>query len=224
MNQILRAVPVDNQQRLRRKMERVQLTSGKVLYEQGDIIGEVYFPQTAIISVVLVTSEGDSVEVASVGKEGILGICRFYGEERAIARAVVLVPGEAWRMQAPVFEAEFLADQILSSEVRRYAHAYLFQVTRSSACNRLHSVEQRCARWLLTLSDRCETGAFPVTQEFVAEILGVRRQTAAIVLTVLEEKGLIHNQRKQIRIRDRRGLEQVACECYGIVSTHLHLA
>ncbi|WP_447985727.1 Crp/Fnr family transcriptional regulator [Nitrospira sp. Nam74] len=201
--------------------EKVKLNRGQMLYEQGDVIARVYFPFSAVISLLVVTGQGEMVEVATVGNEGVLGVGRLIGEEKAMARAVVLAPGSAWRASAEGFERELMQRPAFLSRVRKYAQAFLILIARSSGCNRLHSVEERCARWFLMTRDRTATDDLIITQEALADLLGVRRQTAAIVLASLEQKGFIELRRKRIRIRNHLGLESAACECYGIVRQEL---
>lgn len=201
--------------------EKVTLQRGETLYEQGDVLARVYFPYSAVISLMVVTGQGEMVEVATVGNEGVLGVGRLIGEEKAIARAVVLAPGSAWRVPGDAFDRELMQRPSFHSRVRKYAQAFLALMARSSGCNRLHSVEERCARWFLMTRDRTATDDLIITQEVLADLLGVRRQTAAIVLATLEQRGFIESRRKKIRIRNPLGLESIACECYGIVKEEL---
>ena len=220
-NRLLDALPAEEKTRVDPNGAVVDLLSGEVLYEQGTSINDVFFPCTAVASLQTIMQDGKTVGVATVGNEGMLGVPRFLGAKNATARGIVLVPGEAVRMGGDVFEELLKSNATLHRLVRRYAHAQLTEITRSAGCNRLHSVEQRCSRWLLTAHDRADTDEFPLTQENLADMLGIRRQTAAITLGTLEDTQLVQSSRGKIRILNRQGLEALSCECYHVIKDEL---
>jgi CRP-like cAMP-binding protein len=197
-------------------MELVYLTKRQVIYEQGEPIMHVYFPCSAVISLIMVMENGAGVEVATIGNDGFLGMPRYFGMESAFARGIVQVPGESRRMRSDLFEREIACNENLSEQLRHYANAQLAQLARTAGCNRLHAAEQRCARWLLTAHDRSDKNEFSLTQEMVADMLGVTRTRAGLVLQNLEQQGMVRATRGKITILDRTRLQSASCECYRI--------
>jgi CRP-like cAMP-binding protein len=197
-------------------MELVYLTKQQVIYEQGGPIMHVYFPCSAVISLIMVMENGAGVEVATIGNDGFLGMPRYFGVESAFARGIVQVPGESRRMRSDLFEREIACNENLSQQLRHYANVQLAQLARTAGCNRLHAAEQRCARWLLTAHDRTDKKEFPLTQEMVADMLGVTRTSAGLVLQSLEQQGMVRATRGKITILGRTRLESASCECYRI--------
>lgn len=216
-NRLIGSLPHDIQNSLLAKMELVHLHKQQVIYEQGEPIEFVYFPCTAVISLLTVMENGECVEVAMIGNDGFLGLPRYFGMELAFARGIVQIPGESRRMQSGLFEEEIERNEYLTEQIRRYANAMLSQVARSAGCNRLHSAEQRCARWLTMAHDRAHTDEFPLTQETVAETLGVTRPSAGLVVQSLERQAVIKATRGKITILDRDKLQSIACECYRAI-------
>lgn len=197
-------------------MDLVYLTKRQVIYEQGEPITHVYFPCSAVISLIMVMENGTGVEVATIGNDGFLGMPRYFGVKYAFARGIVQIPGESRRMRSDVFDREIASNENLREQLRRYANAQLAQLARTAGCNRLHAAEQRCARWLLTVHDRTDKREFPLTQEMIADMLGVTRTSAGLVLHSLEQQGMVRATRGKISILDRRRLQSAACECYRI--------
>ena len=189
----------------------------EVLHEADEVASFVFFPTKGVVSMLTVLASGGAVELATIGNEGMADISAFFGLRTSPARLLVQVPGEAFRMTRDAFD-EHLAR---SAELRRVLGAYsismFIEVSQTAACNRLHPVEQRCARWLLMTHDRVDGDTFPITQEFLSEMLGVRRATVSVAEAKLQEAGLIRYSRGAMEILDRPGLEAQACECYSII-------
>jgi CRP-like cAMP-binding protein len=213
-NRILSGLPEADIDRLAAKLEPIALCSGDILFDPGDPLQFVYFPLTGAVTILSVMEDGESVEVATVGNEGMVGLRAFFGMETALGRAVGQCAGDILRLSVPSFREELRRSEYFYLMVNRYSNALLSQMFHSAGCNRLHSSEQRCARWLLDARDRCRSDEFKITQEFLAAVLGVRRQSVGLMEENLQQAGLISYSRGKVRILDRRGLEAVACECY----------
>jgi CRP-like cAMP-binding protein len=217
-NRILAALPEPDRARLAASLERVALGPKQVLFDVDKPIEHVYFPEDGVVSVLSVATDGSAVETGTVGYEGIVGLPVFFGADRAPAQAVCQVPGEALRIDSATFRRELeRGGGELRSLLGRYAQALFTQLAQSSACNRLHSMRERCARWLLQAHDRVGADEFPLTQQFLSQMLGVRRATVSEVASALQREGLITYEYGRITVRDRRGLEAAACECYAVV-------
>jgi CRP-like cAMP-binding protein len=216
-NRILASLPSADQERIGSKLEWITLGAEEVLYEQEEIMKFVYFPTSAVVSMLSVMEDGASVEGATIGNEGIVGVSIFLGMERAIAKVMNQIPGKALRMKATEFQKEVRSNKMLNALVGRYTNALLAQIFRSAGCNRLHSVEERCARWLLMTYDRALSEEIPYTQELLAEMLGVRRPSVSVVAGAFQKAGLIRYSRGKIWILNLKGLKSAACECYGII-------
>ncbi|MBD2101095.1 Crp/Fnr family transcriptional regulator [Leptolyngbya sp. FACHB-261] len=216
-NRILAGLPRSEYERLLPYLEPVSLELKWVFYESNQPIDYVYFIQRGVGSLLTPMANGSAVEAATVGNEGIVGLPVFLGAARTPDRAVMQVPGEGLRLNAEVFRAELNRNGALYSLLQRYTHALMVQMAHSAACNRLHSIEQRCSRWLLMTHDRVRSDQFQLTQEFLAQMLGVRRAGVSEVASVLQRSGLIRYTRGQITVLDRPGLEAVSCECYQVV-------
>ncbi len=216
-NGILSALPRQDLGALLPRLERCQLEHRAGLIEANEPVRHVLFPLSGVISLVIATVSGATVEVAMVGREGFLGLPVLFGSESTPISAVIQVPGEALRMTAPAFRAEVEAYGPLVRQLHRYAQALLFQIAQSTACTRHHSVGQRCARWLLTAHDRVGDDAFALTQEALAQMLGVRRASVSSAAARLQRQGLIRYRRGMVTIVDRAVLKQTSCECYRIV-------
>jgi CRP-like cAMP-binding protein len=195
----------------------VHLGLKESLYEVGRPIEHVYFPQSGVLSLVTVLENGRVVEVATVGKEGMVGLPVFLGARSIPGRAFSQIPGESLRLDSEVFRKQMRLHGALHDLLHRYAQALFNQITWSVACLREHSIEQRCARWLLMTRDRVGGNQFPITQEFLAMMLGVRRASVSEVASRLQRNGLINYVRGMMTIVNRRRLEKKSCECYRIV-------
>lgn len=216
-NIILRTIPEAEFERLSLGLERICLESSQVLYEPNVPIEFVYFVETGVASIVSVMSDGSAVETATVGYEGMVGLPLFHGVDRTAAQCFCQVPGESWRMPAGDFQAELRRNAALMTILGRYTQALFTQVAQSSACNRVHTMRARCARWLLQTHDRVDTDTFQLTQRFLAQMLGVRRATVTEAAGSLQDAKLIEYKMGTIRVLDRQGLEAAACECYFII-------
>lgn len=218
-NRILDGLPAADFEPLGRVLERVDLGLRDYIYRRGEPIEFVHFPVNCVISLVTEMEDGRAVEVATVGCEGMVGIPVFLQAAYTSAHeSFSQVPGASWRMRAEAFTA--LANQggTLQALLQRYTQALFSQISQSSACNRLHTVEQRCARWLLQTHDRVTADEFPLTQEFLAQMIGVQRSSVNGVANTLQDQGVIRYSRGIVTIADRKGLEGVACECYRIIA------
>ncbi len=220
-NRLLAALPRHEYDRLRPRLDPVALATRDVLHEANEPIAHVFFPLRGMVSLVLVTESGLAVEVATVGNEGLVGTAVFLGADRGPTRAITQVPGEALRMEAGTFREEMGRCGPLHGLVQRSTRAILSQLAYAAACSHLHSVEQRMCRWLLMAHDRVGADEFPLTQEFLAQMLAVRRPTVTAVAGVLQKAGLISYHRGRMSVLDRRRLEAASCECYRVVRKEL---
>ncbi len=216
-NALIDALPGSDRTRISDASEEVTLRMRDTLFTPGSFVRDVYFPLSGtIVSIITVLSDGVGVEMATIGREGTTGANVFLGDARVTnIRAVCQVPGAAMRISADVFREESQHGPFLEV-MQRYTLTLLNQAAQLVACNRLHSTEERCARWLLTTHDRMASDTFPMTQEFLSEMLGVRRPSVTIVAATLQRAGLISYSRGIITITDREGLERASCECYGV--------
>jgi CRP-like cAMP-binding protein len=216
-NRLLAALPSAYHERLAPKLEPVRLGFKQPLYEPHVPIEHVYFPTNGIVSLLTVLEDGGPIEVGTVGNEGMAGLPVFLGADAIPGRALCQIPGEALRLEARVLKDEVRRDGPLLSLLHRYTLALFTQVAQTAACNRTHSVEERCARWLLMTQDRVGTDRFPLTQEFMAQMLGVRRATVNVAAGMLQKAGFITYTRGRITVLDRPGLESASCECYAVI-------
>jgi CRP-like cAMP-binding protein len=219
-NSLLGALPHDEFELLRPKLERVHLDLKEVLYEPDQPISHVYFIETGVTSLVSVMSETSLVEIATIGNEGMVGLPVYLGAVSIPQLAFCQVAGDAQRMDAEAFR-EYMAgvgERTLHRLLHLYTQALFNQIARSAACNRAHSIRQRAARWLLQTRDRMGSDDIQLTQEFLAQMLGVRRASVSEVAGNLQKEGLIHYVHGKISIVDRPGLEAVVCDCYRVVS------
>jgi CRP-like cAMP-binding protein len=215
-NRLLSLLSDNDYERLRPHLSLVVLEYRKDLYQASQPIEHVYFPVDGVASLVITTSDGDGVEVGTIGNEGIVGLPICLGDHEAPSSVYVQVPGKALRMDAHLFRGELERSPTLSLVMLRYAHAFFNQVAQSAACAHLHRVEQRCCRWLLMTRDRMPSGDFLLTQEFLGMMLGVRRTTVTDVMGALQKAGLVRYRRGHVTILDHDALRQRACECYEI--------
>jgi CRP-like cAMP-binding protein len=216
-NQLLSALPPEEYERFLPQLEPVDLTFKQIIYTPNQPIEYVYFPNRGIVSLVNLTENGGTVEAATVGNEGMVGIPILLGTDRMIGQAMVQVAGDALRMRADAFRHQVTPGSPLYNLLLRYTQALIDLISQSVACNCLHSVEKRCCRWLLLCQDRVQSNEFHLTQEFLSQMLGVRRASVSVVAAILQKAGLIRYSRGKITICDRPGLEAASCECYQIV-------
>lgn len=215
-NRILAALPSGELERLRAHLTHTTLEIKTVFWEPNQKIQYVHFPIDMVGSVLAVTDAG-MVEIGTIGNEGLIGLPVFLGALSSPGRALAQVPGHAERMDVATFQREVGRGGALREVLHRYTLGFMTQVSQTTACNRSHSAEQRLARWLLLVHDRVQRDEFSLTQEFMAQMLGVRRATVSETAGALQQAGLITYRRGMLTMRNRAGLEQVACECYRIV-------
>jgi CRP-like cAMP-binding protein len=216
-NHLLDALPDAVRQRLFPKLERVPLPLGKVLYESGDTMRYAYFPTDSIVSLLYVLEDGASAEISVVGNEGMVGVALFMGGASTPSRAVVQSAGWAYRLAGPVLMEEFNRHGDLLLLLLRYTQALLTQMAQTAVCNRHHSIDQQLCRWLLLSVDRLDGPVLQMTQELIANMLGVRREGVTEAAGKLQKQGLIEYSRGHITVLDRPGLEARCCECYAVV-------
>lgn len=216
-NRLLVALPQEEYERLRPSLELVSLELGEVIYESGEHLDHVYFPTTAIISLLYLMKDGSSAEMGLAGNEGVVGIALFMGGGTMPNRAVVQSAGWAVRLKAKVLQSEFSLGSKFQQLLLRYTQALITQISQTAVCNRLHSVEQQLSRWLLLSHDRVEADELIMTQELIADMLGVRREGVTVAAGRLQDDGAISYVRGRIQILDRQKLEAISCECYKVV-------
>jgi CRP-like cAMP-binding protein len=216
-NHLLAVLPEPERGRLFPHLEPITMPLGKALYESGDRLVHVYFPTTAIVSLLYIMEDGASAEIAVVGNEGIVGIALFMGGETMPNRAVVQSAGHAYRLSGQLLKQEFNRGGALQHLLLRYTLAMLTQMAQTAVCNRHHSVDQQLCRWLLLSLDRLPANELSMTQELIANMLGVRREGVTEAAGKLQNAGLIHYSRGRIIVLDRPGLEARVCECYEVV-------
>ena len=216
-NKLLAALPDAEAQRWLPQLESIQLPLGEVLYESGSTLTHVYFPTTAIVSLLYVMENGASAEIAVVGNDGLVGISLFMGGESTPSRAVVQSAGHGFRLKAQLLKNEFNRAGPVLHLLLRYTQALITQMAQTAVCNRHHSLDQQLCRWLLLSLDRLQGTELVMTQELIANMLGVRREGVTEAAHRLQEAGLIRYSRGHISVIDRNGLEKRVCECYGVV-------
>jgi CRP-like cAMP-binding protein len=221
VNRLLAALPSEEEQLLQPALERVALAAGTVLYEPGAPITHTYFPVDCVVSLLAVTEDGPAAEAATVCSEGVVGLPVFPGSGTAFGRAVCQVPGAALRLEVTAFRMALERGGAFSWLVQRYAGRLLEQVMQTAACNRLHRVEQRAARWLLQIRDCIGADQFPLTQEALATMLSVQRPTVTQVAGTLRRAGAIEYRRGRVAVLDREALEAVACGCHRVIRERL---
>lgn len=216
-NQLLAALPVAEWQRWLPQLELVEMPLGEVLYESGRSLSHVYFPTSAIVSLLYVMENGASAEIAVVGYEGLVGISLFMGGESTPSRAVVQSAGLGYRLHAQALKLEFKRSVPVMHLLLRYTQALITQMAQTAVCNRHHSLDQQLCGWLLLSLDRLSGNELVMTQELIANMLGVRREGVTQGALKLQNAGLIRYMRGRITVLDRSGLEQRSCECYAVV-------
>jgi CRP-like cAMP-binding protein len=218
-NHLLAALPRDDFLRLRSKLEFVSLKLGDVLYESGEQMDYVYFPTTAIVSLLYIMENGSTAEIGLVGNEGLVGVALFMGGGTMPNRAIVQSAGDAIKLKARNLQSEFSRGGVFQLLLLRYTQAFMTQISQTAVCNRLHSIEKQLCRWLLLNHDRLQSDKLVMTQELIANMLGVRREGVTVAAGHLQNKKLISYVRGTITILDRKGLESNVCECYQVVKT-----
>ena len=216
-NHLMRALPASECERLIPHLELVPMPLGDVLYESGSQLRYVYFPTTSIVSLLYVLEDGASAEIAVVGNDGMVGVALFMGGETTPSRAVVQSAGHAYRLRGQVLKDEFHRAAALQHLLLRYTQALLTQMAQTAVCNRHHSIDQQLCRWLLLSLDRLPSPHLAMTQELIANMLGVRREGVTEAAGKLQVDGLISYSRGRITVLDRPRLEARACECYKII-------
>jgi hypothetical protein len=218
VNRVLASLPAKSYQRLRAQLEPVFLTFGQILYEPGEII-RVYFPLDCLVSLLTAVDKRRTLEVGMVGNEGMTGMPVVLGVDVSGVRALVQGGGDALRMASVPFRIEFDRNRPLQQALFRYTHALMAQISQTAACNRFHAAEARLARWLLMTRERVGSDEFPLTHEFLAHMLGLRREGVTEAASALKRHKLINYSRGKIQILDVRGLKVSTCSCYQIVNT-----
>lgn len=216
-NHLLAALPADARERLFSRLEPVPMPLAHVLYESGSELRHVYFPTTCIVSLLYVMENGASAEIAVVGNEGVIGIALFMGGETTPNRALVQSAGHAFRLKGQLLKDEFNRSGTLQHLLLRYTQALITQMSQTAVCNRHHSLDQQLCRWLLLSLDRLDSDTLSMTQELIANMLGVRREGVTEAAGRLQSAGLISYSRGRITVLDRPRLEARTCECYAVV-------
>ena len=216
-NHLIAALPEAEYLRLRDKFELVSLKLGQVIYESGDRLNHLYFPTTSIISMLYIMENGGTAEIGIAGNNGLIGYAIFMGGETTSSRAIVQIAGDAVRMKAADAKKAFAIGGRFQDLLLRYTQSLITQISQTAVCNRLHSVEQQLCRWLLINHDQLVSNKLVMTQELIANMLGVRREGVSVAATHLQKRGVIKYSRGTISILDRKKLETEACECYQVV-------
>jgi len=221
VNQLLSLLGEADRARILGRCEKVSLDIEAVLYEAGAAMGEVYFPLSGMVSMVIDNEDGGTIEVGVIGNEGMVGSSSALDADRSHVKALIQVQGEFLRMGVRDFKLELKRTSVLGHIVHRFAHALTIQISQSVMCNRLHPLEERICRWLLMAHDRSGTDEIMLTQAFIAQMLGIRRPSVTVAAGLLQKAGFIAYSRGHVTILDRTGLENAACECYAIVNREL---
>jgi CRP-like cAMP-binding protein len=220
-NRLLAALPPADYMRLQPHLEPVTFALGDLIYDSGSPLDSLYFPTTVVVSLLYTMEDGMTAEMGLTGNDGVVGIALFLGGDTTPNRAVVQIAGGALRMPAKRLQAEFTQGGALQQVLLRYVQALITQISQTAVCNRLHAVEQRLCRWLLLSHDRVHAHELQMTQEFIAHMLGGRRESVTVAAGRLQDAGLIHYVRGHITILDRAGLEAIVCECYQVVRNEI---
>jgi CRP-like cAMP-binding protein len=222
-NEILRGLPRNELDVVLPKLELVRMQPRQILHEAGDTLKSAYFCNTGLISVLSVLSDGKTVEVGLVGKEGLVGLPLIAGFRTAATRAVVQIEGTALRVDGENFAVLLRQCTSLERKLQQFSQMMTMQATQIAACNRLHEVEERLARWLLMSADRVGSSSLPLTQEVLGQMLGTRRSSVTVAAGILQKAGLISYSRGDVKIVQRAKLEQAACECYGLMKRQVEV-
>ena len=216
-NRLLAALPPADYARVQPHLQPITFALGDLVYDAGGPQDFLYFPTTAVVSLLYTMEDGSTAEMGLTGNDGVVGIALFLGGDTTPNRAVVQIAGGALRIPAKRLQAEFKQGGAVQQVLLRYIQAFITQICQTAVCNRLHAVEQRLCRWLLLSHDRVHSHELPMTQEFIAHMLGGRRESVTVAAGRLQDAGLINYTRGHITILDRPGLEATACECYQVV-------
>jgi len=217
-NYLLASLPAAEFVRVHSKLEPVSFKLGDVLYESGDKMDNVYFPTTAIVSLLYIMENGATAEIGIVGNDGLIGVSLFMGGDTTTSRAIIQSAGDAFKMKAKDLKDEFARGGAFQEMMLRYTQALMTQISQTAVCNRLHAVEQQLCRWLLLSHDRLDTDKLVMTHDLISNMLGVRREGVTLAAQKLAKRKLIKNVRGTITVIDRQGLEQAVCECYKVVN------
>jgi CRP-like cAMP-binding protein len=218
-NRLLAALPADDLLRWEEHLQLIDMPLAAVLYESGETLTHVYFPTTAIVSLLYVMEDGSSAEIAVAGREGIIGISLFMGGESTPSRAVVQSAGKAFQMKAEYLKKQFSKHGAVLHLLLRYTQALITQMSQTAVCNRHHSIDQQLCRWLLLSLDRLQGDQLIMTQELISNMLGVRREGVTEAALKLQAAGVIRYSRGHITVLNRPALEKLSCECYAVVRT-----
>ena len=218
-NKVLLGLPPKEAEMLIPKLEFVRLKVHHVLHEPGDTLKSAYFPNSGLVSILSVFPDGKCVEVGLVGREGFIGLPLVAGFRTANTRAIIQIEASAFRIDADALAGILQQSRALDRRLQQFSQVLAMEVTQVAACNRLHEVNERLARWLLMSADRVESNCVPLTQEFLANMLGTRRSSVTVAAGMLEKAGLIANSRGRVDIIDRKRLEEAACDCYQMMRT-----
>jgi CRP-like cAMP-binding protein len=220
-NRLLLALPSRDLKRLMPELEHIRCGREQVLMDADSSLDHVFFPDSGVVSVLAVYADGSVIEMATIGREGCTGMQAFFGAKTSSVRLLVQIPGSAAKMSRATFARAMESTSSFRNLMSAYIQAFLEQVLVSVACNGAHSLKQRMARWLLMMRDRSDGDALPITQNLLAEMLGVQRPTITNAARELENAGLIERGRRQVTILDRQGLAEKSCECYQLVKTRV---
>lgn len=222
-NRLLLALPPRNLKRLMPEFEQIHCQHGQVLMDADSSLDHVFFPDSGVVSVVAVYADGSIIEMATIGREGCTGLQAVFGDKNSSVRLLVQIPGSAAKMSRGAFTRAMESMPSFRSLIHAYVQAFLEQVLVSVACNGAHSLKERLARWLLMMRDRSDDDVLPITQDLLAEMLGVQRPTITNAARELERAGLIARGRRQVTILNRQGLTKASCECYQLVRERIGL-
>lgn len=217
INKLLAALPISEYERLIPHFKEVKLECGSILYEPYEPINSIYFPITVMISLVSIMENGSTTEIGLIGNEGMIGLPAILGGQFSISRAIVQIEGNGLKINSDIVKEEFDRGETLQKILLLHTQARLTQISQSAACNRQHRIEARLAKWILSVHDCVLNDEIPLTQEFISNMLGVRRSGVTIAANALQNAGLISYNRGKITILDYEGLENIACECYRLV-------
>jgi CRP-like cAMP-binding protein len=220
-NRLIAALPREDYERVLPHLEPVTFALGDLVYDAGRPLDFLYFPTTAVVSLLYTMADGSTAEMGLTGNDGVVGIALVLGGATTPNRAIVQIAGGALRLPAQRLQAEFTQGGAVQQVLLRYVQALITQISQTAVCNRLHAVEQRLCRWLLLSHDRVHSRELPMTQEFIAHMLGGRRESVTVAAGRLQDAGLIHYARGHITILDREGLEATVCECYQVVKQEI---
>jgi CRP-like cAMP-binding protein len=216
-NHLLSALPDKDYQRLLLYLQPLSFSLGEVICEPGGLLDYVYFPTSSVVSLLYTTQEGSTAETGLIGNDGVVGVALFLGGDTTTNRAVVQIAGDAFSLKAKILREEFARGGPFQHLLLRYIQAFITQLSQTATCNRLHPIEKRLCRWLLLSHDRVKSDKLLMTQEFISNMLGGRRESVTVAAGRLQDAGVIHYSRGHIVILDRKGLEANVCECYQVV-------